>query len=104
MNILLTISFLLSFLVNVLLAWYSKKLTSQFIFFSDTITSLENDLQEFSTHITGVHELETFYGDDTLGRLMQHSRELINSISEFNDSFSFEELEQPEEEEVDGGT
>jgi hypothetical protein len=41
-----------------------------------------------------------FYGDDTLGALIDHSKAIVEEIKTFYDSFSIE----AEEEEIDGET
>ena len=91
---------LLSLCMNIVLIWYSRKLTKQFLFFSENIEGLEGALTSFDEHLKGVHELEMFYGDDTLGSLIEHSRAIVGTIQEFSDSFILEE----EEEDVDGSS
>jgi hypothetical protein len=90
----LSIFLFLSVSINVLLIWYSKRMTRQFVYFADNITEIENTIGEFQKHLNGVHELEMFYGDDTLGRLILHSKDVVNRIKEFNDSFSLDSEEQ----------
>ena len=93
----------ISMSLNLLLIWYCRKLTAQFLFFTQNIIELENKLNSFDEHLNGVHQLETFYGDDTLGSLIQHSRKLIESIKEFNNSFILDEetIEDQEDYEED---
>ena len=69
------------------------------LFVSDNIGDLQGAVNNFSKHVGGVHELETFYGDETLGGLIQHSKQLTESIKEFEDIYS---LTYDEEEEVEG--
>ena len=44
--------------------------------------------------------METFYGDETLGALITHSKTIVDRIKDFYDGFSLEETE--DEEEADG--
>ena len=108
MNILLIFLLIPSFSLNVLLVWYARKLTRQFVFFSENLSSVEKDLDQFSQHIVGIHELEMFYGDETLGNLMEHSKQLIQKVAAFNNSFALEEPEDEEHEaseaDTDGST
>ncbi len=39
-----------------------------------------------------------FYGDDTLDSLIKHSKDLVSSMKQFNDSFILEDEEGSEEE------
>ncbi len=103
MNIILILLLILALSLNVLLVWYARRLTKQFVFFSESLSSMEKDLDEFSRHLVGIHEMEMFYGDTTLGRLIEHSKELVQRVAAFNDSFSLEEVED-DEEELDGST
>tara|TARA_R100000234_G_scaffold68121_1_gene41667 strand:- start:1597 stop:1899 length:303 start_codon:yes stop_codon:yes gene_type:complete len=94
----ISIFLLVSVFINAVLIWYCRKLTSQFVFFSQNIENLETALQSFDKHLQSIYELEMFYGDDTLEGLLEHSKQLLASVVDFNDSFSIEE----EEEEEDG--
>ncbi len=69
------------------------------MFFTSNVVELENKLNLFDAHLKGVYELEMFYGDDTLDSLIKHSKELVSSIQEFNDSFIIEDEEESNEEE-----
>ena len=88
MMITMSIFIVLSFLVNIILVWYCRKLTKQFLFFSDNIENLEIYLETFDSHLKSIYELEMFYGDDTLEGLIEHSKQLLAAIGDFNDSFS----------------
>ncbi len=98
MTTFISIFLLVSVFINAVLIWYCRKLTSQFVFFSQNIENLETALQSFDKHLQSIYELEMFYGDDTLEGLLEHSKQLLASVVDFNDSFSIEE----EEEEEDG--
>jgi hypothetical protein len=87
----ITILFSISVFLNVLLIWYCRKLTAQFLFFTKNFVELEEMLNVFDTHLKGVYELEMFYGDDTLDSLLKHSREVVDSIKNFNDAFVLED-------------
>jgi hypothetical protein len=95
--ILLSVSLILSIIFNILLIWYARRLTGQFLFFSESIAGLEESLREFGSHLNGVHEMEMFYGDDTLGALIAHSKDIVETVKEFNDSFAVETVEEEED-------
>jgi hypothetical protein len=86
--------------LNGVLIWYSRRLAQQFLRFTENVGVLEATLRAFSEHLKNVHELEMFYGDDTLGALIDHSKAIVEEIKTFYDSFSIE----AEEEEIDGET
>jgi len=68
-------------------------MTKQFLFFTENVGGLEESLEEFDAHLRSVHELEIFYGDETLGSLIEHSRTIVDRIKDFYDGFSLEEDE-----------
>jgi len=99
----ITLSLLLgvSLLVNGVLFWYGRRLTRQFIFFADNIAKLEKSLEVFATHLGDVHELEMFYGDETLGALIRHSKDVMGEVKDFYESF-YIEAEEDENEDEEG--
>jgi hypothetical protein len=95
--IFLSICLFFSLVVNGVLAWYAKKLTQQFIFFSDNVEMLEDSLSSFDAHLKGVNELETFYGDETLGGLIEHSKAIVDTVQQFYNGFSLEDTTEEED-------
>jgi len=90
----------LSVSINVLLVWYIKKMLQKLLYVSDNIGSLLVSADEFSTHLSGLHEMETFYGDETLGALIKHSKQVLEDIKEFEDIYTLtnDNLENEEQE------
>ena len=86
--------FLVSFILNLILIWYIRKLISQLYLFTDEVYKLEEHFDAFDKHLGGIYELEMFYGDDTLDGLISHSKDLLNKVSQFRESFSLEEEEE----------
>ena len=83
----LSIFLAISFLLNILLIWYLRRLASQFTFFNENVIVLEEKLTTFDQHLNSVYELEMFYGDDTLESLIKHSKQLLLDVQEFYDNF-----------------
>ena len=78
----------LSIAVNITLIWYIiKNLEASEEVKSDMETTL-GSLEEFLDHLEELHGLETFYGDQTLKDLIDHSREIINEFVEFYNEFN----------------
>ena len=93
----LSLVLLVSFCINIMMVWYARRLTKQFLFFSENVVELENKLNSFDEHLNGVHQLEMFYGDDTLGGLIEHSKSIVESMKEFNDAFTLDEEEEEDD-------
>ena len=95
--IFLSISLALSILLNILFVWYIRRLIKQFLFFSENIEDLNGSLNIFDDHLKNVHDLEVFYGDETLGSLIRHSKAVVEKIKDFHDTFLVETVEGEDE-------
>jgi hypothetical protein len=91
----------ISISINILLIWYIRKMLSKLLYISDSIGSLLLSAKNFSNHLNGLHEMETFYGDETLGGLIKHSKQVVEDIKEFEDIYTLtnDGLEEDEEQE-----
>tara|TARA_R100000388_G_C7187878_1_gene132002 strand:+ start:543 stop:773 length:231 start_codon:yes stop_codon:yes gene_type:complete len=74
---------------------------TKLLYVSDSIGSLLVSARNFSTHLDGLHSMEMYYGDQTLGELIRHSKQVIEDIKEFEDIYTLtnEGLEENEEQE-----
>ena len=98
---LLIISLVVSVAINALLLWYIRKMLSKLLYVSDSIGSLLVSAKDFSNHLDGLHAMEMYYGDETLGSLIRHSKQVIEDIKEFEDIYELtnEGLVEDEEQE-----
>ena len=98
---LLIISLVVSVAINGLLLWYIRKMLSKLLYVSDSIGSLLVSAKNFSNHLDGLHAMEMYYGDETLGSLINHSKQVIEDIKEFEDIYELtnEGLVEDEEQE-----
>ena len=88
-------------LLNIGLIWYIRSILNKFVFLSENIDDLFYSLEGYSKHLKTLHEMETYYGDETLQSLINHSRDIVNDVKDFKDVYSLEqeELEEIGEEE-----
>jgi hypothetical protein len=82
-----------SVLLNVGLLWYVKQILTNLLFISDNQGDLFLRLDSFSNHLQNVHELETFYGDETLTALIEHMSIVVEEIQEYKDIYTLLEEE-----------
>ena len=103
--ILLSIILTVSVAINVVLGWYLFRLLKRFLFLSDNLDDLFDQLDGYTLHIENVHSLETFYGEPVLQNLMNHSKEVVDYIDDFRNDFddTKDVLEDDEEQELDDG-
>ena len=103
--ILLLIILTLSVSINIVLGWYLSRLLKRFLFLSDNLDDLFDQLDGYTLHIENVHSLETFYGEPVLQNLMNHSKEVVDYVDDFRNDFddTKDVLEDDEEQELDDG-
>ena len=87
------IALVISVAINGLLLWYIRQTLKKLLFASENFGWLMDSLQNFSDHVQKLHELEMFYGDSTLGHLIEHSKQLVEDIKNFEDIYTLLEDE-----------
>ena len=70
--------------------WYVRGLLRVMYQMTVDVQQMEDKMVEFSKHLDNVYEMEMFYGDETLGQLIRHSKEVVDSISKFRNLFEIE--------------
>ena len=99
----MTYALIFSIILNVALVWYIKNILTKLFFVSENIDDLLHTTKEFSEHLTGLYNLETFYGEPVLENLVLHSKLVVEEIKRHHGTYSLLEeeydLEEGEEEE-----
>tara|TARA_R110000851_G_scaffold152139_6_gene293651 strand:+ start:2101 stop:2526 length:426 start_codon:yes stop_codon:yes gene_type:complete len=85
----------ISVLFNVFLFWYVRGLLSRLYFIADNMDALVDETVSFRDHLKSIYELETFYGDETLGNLIQHVKTYSEILSDFEEIYTL--LDEDEE-------
>ena len=94
----------LSVIVNVFLVWYSLNTLRNLLYLSENLGLLYEVVSDYSEHLREVYELERFYGDPTLTRLLEHSNAVRQELEKYEEIFLLSEAPEEEEEEVADGT
>ena len=89
--IILSILLLISFTINGILFWYTRKLLEKLSVFTEGVIEFRMKLQELAGHLESVHQLEMFYGEPVLQRLIEHMKLTVIEIKMFSDSFIISE-------------
>ena len=84
-EIILSAMLTLSVLLNIGLFVYARNVVSKLLLISNELADLGNMIDIFTNHLESVYEMEMFYGDETLGGLVEHAR----SFNEQMDTFDF---------------
>lgn len=75
---------LLSISLNVLLAWFARKVQTEYILFiRDNLEALSQMHNEFNEHLEAVNNMEMYFGDQTLVGLLEHSKFVKEQTAEF---------------------
>lgn len=83
-----------SVLLNVILTWYSRRLVTDLSDLSLEVEEVITDLKLYHRHVEQVYQLETFYGDETLRALLEHSKDVSERVEDFTTLFSRLEEEE----------
>ena len=89
-----------SLLFNIFFIWYLKNTLSRLLFVSDNLGDLMDYTISFREHLESVHEMEMFYGDETLGSLIRHAREYSETLSEFEEIYTLSPDDEENQEEI----
>ena len=87
------LALVLSVGLNVLLLWYIRQTLRRLLFASENFAWLMGSVRNFSEHLQSLHELEMFYGDTTLGHLIEHSKQLVEDMKNFEEIYTLLEDE-----------
>lgn len=89
--IILSILFIISLALNIILGWYIKKLLEKISIFTDSVFDIIEKLQLLAGHLETIHQLETFYGEPIIQNLIKHMKVMVAEIKIFRDSFVISE-------------
>ncbi len=98
----------LSIILNIIFIWYIRNNLASLEEVREDLVSTLEIIESFSDHLDRLHELETFYGDETLQTLINHSREVINDLVDLQEKYydlevgleTYDDNEEAEEEET----
>ena len=96
-DIFLIIFLIISVLMNIFLVWYCRNLMISLYDVSENMQVLVEEILLFDEHLNNVHEMETFYGDETLGNLIRHSKSLIDTLEDFAEIYTLFDQETEEQ-------
>lgn len=89
----------ISVIINIGLLFYARWLIKILQTKEEETNDISEILAEYIGHVKSVHEMEMFYGDQTLMSLVDHGKELVNKI----ENFDYILYEREDEEMEDGG-
>tara|TARA_B100001287_G_C22442667_1_gene416732 strand:+ start:35 stop:334 length:300 start_codon:yes stop_codon:yes gene_type:complete len=73
----------MSMLVNIIMAWYTRKLLDYLEMTNDESRGVLANIVEYENHLREVYNKELFYGDSTLEKLLEHTTNIADRMEEF---------------------
>lgn len=80
-------------IVFVFSAWLNVFLIRRLLFFSESVDLLTETIVDFEQHLEKVNNMETYYGDETLAQLLEHSSAVVDEIQEFKNRYGESKLD-----------
>jgi hypothetical protein len=68
--------------------WANIFLLRKLLYFNENFQQVQNSIEEYDKHLEAIYEMPMFYGDENLQRLISHSRELRQDLSDFQNRYS----------------
>tara|TARA_B100000085_G_scaffold278087_1_gene299360 strand:+ start:115 stop:507 length:393 start_codon:yes stop_codon:yes gene_type:complete len=78
----LIIILILSLVLNLLLLWFAREQSTKITYVSQNIGDLVEIIASYRDHLKAIYQLDTYYGDDNIKYLFEHTRSLIQIIEE----------------------
>lgn len=92
----------LSLLLNILLVWFLRGLTSRLMLISENMSDLVDYLAKYGSDLKSIYEMELYYGDETIKGLVKHTQMVLEILSDFEEIYALtDESEEGEEEEIE---
>ena len=95
---------IVSAVVNLFFIWYIYTLLKKLLFVSDNIEDFLETLSSYSEYIETIYNMETYYGDETIERLLEYSKEIVKEIKAYEDIYTLVYDDEDEEEGEDEET
>jgi hypothetical protein len=96
----ITVALSVSVVANIFLIWFCYKLFRNMLTLSDNLYRILEQVKDFALHLDSVYNMPVFFGDETLGALLSHSKDLTGDMDNFIKTHAFD-LEVEAEEEVE---
>lgn len=90
---------IISITFNVIMIWYVRQLLKTVLLDQGNLDTILGVLKDFSEHVESVYQRETYYGDETLKKLLDHSKQIVADFEEYKKLYV--ESEEDDDEEFD---
>ena len=92
LDLVLGFTILVSVVLNIFLVWYAKtsltKINTLYTASEET-SEIFTLVDTYNEHLQSVYEMPTFYGDETLQSLLDHTKQLVAFLKKYEHIYSF---------------
>jgi len=81
----------LSISFSIALIWFIRRILRQLRFAKEDMTTIKGIVESFGEHAHAIHEMEMYYGDETLKALLRHSRAVSSDLEYVMEKYLFED-------------
>ena len=78
----LTIALIISIIANLFLFWFAREQSTKITYVSQNIGDLVELVSSYRDHLKAIYQLDTYYGDENIKFLFDHTRSLLTVIEE----------------------
>tara|TARA_R110000824_G_scaffold139029_1_gene303985 strand:- start:6689 stop:6985 length:297 start_codon:yes stop_codon:yes gene_type:complete len=64
-------------------------LIRKLLYFNENLDLVVTSSDGFIKHLGKIYDMQTFYGDETLSGLLEHSKQLKEDLQEFKDRYEY---------------
>ena len=82
-DISLIIALSVSMGINAFAFWYIRDILGRLTWISQNINDVANLVSAYLVHLKAVHQLEQFYGDQEIKSLLEHTKELLFVLEDY---------------------
>ena len=93
LEVILVCIIIFSMLLNIVVFIYARSAISRLLYVSEELGDLKMMVGSFSEHISGLYEMEMYYGDQTLQDLVNHAQSFNEQLNTFEFIYSLTEAE-----------
>tara|TARA_R100001015_G_C4594356_1_gene149639 strand:+ start:355 stop:699 length:345 start_codon:yes stop_codon:yes gene_type:complete len=93
LEVILVCIIIFSMLLNIVVFIYARSAISRLLYVSEELGDLKMMVESFSEHISGLYEMEMYYGDQTLQDLVNHAQSFNEQLNTFEFIYSLTEAE-----------
>jgi hypothetical protein len=88
----------LSVILNIAVFVYARSAISRLLYVAEELADLKLMVDSFSSHVSGLYEMEMYYGDQTLQGLVDHAQSFNEQLETFEFIYTLTETDDIEQE------